>query len=630
MSGGRKVSISGEVSVVPGVNELVRRAERLGVLTPWHRYLLQQPQCGFGMLGICCRNCNMGPCRIDPSGFGPSVSVCGSDANTIIARNLLRMVAAGAATRSSHCREVLGLLKASVSGLGYGVSDFPRFAALASLYGVKDFRNPSAAVDALIRVLSPDFGGLEVRDRMLSVEVFAPQARLDRWGGESLIPRSVNDEVCDCIYMTHTGVNAEPRSLIRQALRTAVADSWGASRLTVEVMDALFGPPEPTESLIGLGVLRKGSINVVVSTDNPALSFGLVKVAKSSEGLRLAEEFGASSINVVGTCCTCGAVLAGAALPIACDLLTQEVAVLTGAADAVVVDYPCTTPYISEAAKKFHTKVVVAGGRIRVPGAEHVPFTTDSPLEACVRILKLAATAFSERGEVYIPPSATARGAMLGFSVDGIKRRLGGSLDPLLDAMRGGSVRGIVGIMGCANPKVRHGYSYLKLTEELIRRDVLVIGSGCWALAVGTHGLLSEEAVTAAGPGLRSFCREFKLPPCLHVGGCTDCSRILKLFAELARRVGCDLSELPVAVSATEWMSEKLVSMSMGVVASGIFTHLGTVPPVLGSFEMLSLITDGVEELCDGRFYIEPDPKLATDTIVKVIEGKRGRLGWGA
>ncbi len=630
MGAERRTSISGEVSIVPGVSELVSKAERIGVLTPWHRYLLQQPQCGFGMLGICCRNCNMGPCRIDPSGFGASVGVCGSDANTIIARNLLRMVAAGTATRSSHCREVLSFLKASVRGFGYGISDFPRFVKLASLYSVTELDSPVKAVEGFMRALSPDFGGLEGRERMLSIEVFAPESRVNRWGEAALMPKSISDEVCDCIYMTHTGVNAEPRSLIKQALRTAVADTWGASRLTVEVMDALFGPPEPRESLIGLGVLRKDSINIIVNTDNPALTYGLVKVARSSEGYRLAKEFGASGFNIVGTCCTCGAVLAGADIPIACDLLTQEITVLTGMVDAVVVDYPCTTPYISKVSKKFHTKVVIAGGRIRVPEAEHIPFAIDSPLEACANILKLAASAFSRRGEAWMPPSATAKRAVLGFSVEGIKKRLGGSLEPLLDAVREGSIRGMVGIIGCANPKVKHGYSYLRLTEELIKRDVLVIGSGCWALAVGTHGLLSEEAAVRAGAGLRSFCRDFKLPPCLYVGGCTDCSRILKLFSEIARSIDRDLSEIPVAVSATEWMSEKLVSMSMGVVASGILTHLGTVPPVLGSFEMLSLITDGIEELCDGKFYVEPDPELATDTIVKVIDSKRERLGWSS
>ncbi|WP_456366609.1 anaerobic carbon-monoxide dehydrogenase catalytic subunit [Thermococcus sp.] len=617
------------VSATKGVAELIEKAEEDGVKTAWHRLLEQQPQCAFGQLGVCCRNCAMGPCRIDPFGSGPTKGVCGAGADTIVARNLLRMIAAGAAAHSDHARDVVEVFKGVAEGKlkYYKLTDTEKLKSLAETLGIStEGKEEHEIAKELTAVLEWEFG--KPGDEPLRMLALAPKKRIKVWEKAGVLPRAIDREVCECMHRTHIGVDADPVSLLLHGVRTSIADGWSGSMMATYLSDILFGTPKPIKSEANLGVLKEDYVNIVVHGHNPILSTKIVEVAMSEEMQELAKKYGAKGVNVVGMCCTGNEVLMRLGVPLAGNFLMQELAVITGAVEAIIVDYQCIMPAIVDVAQCYHTKVITTEPKGHIPGAVHIEFNAEKADEIAKEIVKIAIENYPNRprDRMHIPKHKIEMVA--GFSVEAIVEALGGALEPLINALRDGTIKGIVGIVGCNNPKVKHNYSHVTLAKELIKRDVLVVGTGCWAIAAAMHGLMSPKAVDLAGPGLRKICEALNIPPCLHMGSCVDCSRILIALGALADALGVDISDLPVAGSAPEWMSEKAVSIGTYFVASGVFTHLGVVPPVMGSNRVTEILTEDVEDVIGGKFYVETDPVKAAETIYNVILQKRKKLGW--
>ena len=619
-----------QVSITPGVSDLLEKAEEEGIKTAWHRWLEQQPQCGFGLLGVCCRNCNMGPCRIDPFGYGPTRGTCGATADTIVARNLLRMIAAGAAAHSDHARDIVRVLRLLAEGRapGYRITDSEKLRSVATSLGVPvEGRDDMEILKDVLPILEGEFGKPNEGPLKL-LEALAPKKRVKVWEKLGVVPRAIDREICECMHRTHVGVDADPTSLLLHGVRTALSDGWSGSMMATLLSDILFGTPKPIKAVANLGVLKEESVNIVVHGHNPVLSMKVVEAAMSDEMLDYAKQFGARGVNVVGMCCTGNEILMRLGVPIAGNMLMQELAIITGAVEAMVVDYQCVMPAVVDVAGCYHTKVITTEPKMHIPGAIHIEFEPEKADEVAKRIVKVAIENYPNRAKdrVRIPKHRVE--LVAGFSVEAILNALGGTLDPLISALRDGTVKGIVGIVGCVNPKVRHNYSHVTLSRRLIENDILVVGTGCWAIAAAMHGLLSPEAAKNAGPGLRKVCESLGIPPCLHMGSCVDCTRILIALKALSEALGVDISDLPAAGSAPEWMSEKAVSIGTYFLASGVFTHLGTIPPVMGSPKVVKLLTEDIEDLIGGRFYVEPDPEKAAETIIEVIMEKRRRLNW--
>ena len=617
------------VSATKGVAELIEKAEEDGVRTAWHRLMEQQPQCAFGQLGVCCRNCTMGPCRIDPFGSGPTKGVCGASADTIVARNLLRMVAAGAAAHSDHARDVVEVFKGVAEGTlkYYKLTDTEKLKSLAEALGIStEGKDEHEIARELTEVLEWEFG--KPGDEPLKMLALAPKRRIKVWEKAGVLPRAIDREVCECMHRTHIGVDADPVSLLLHGVRTSISDGWSGSMMATYLSDILFGTPKPIRSEANLGVLKENYVNIIVHGHNPILSTKIAEIAMNEEMQKLAREYGAEGVNVVGMCCTGNEVLMRLGVPLAGSFLMQELAVITGTVEAIIVDYQCIMPAIVDVAQCYHTKVITTEPKGHIPGAIHIEFKPEKADKIAKEIIRIAIENYPNRPKdrVHIPKHKIEMVA--GFSVEAIVEALGGTLEPLINALRDGTIKGIVGIVGCNNPKVKHNYSHVTLAEELIKRDVLVVGTGCWAIAAAMHGLMSPRAVDLAGPGLKKICEALNIPPCLHMGSCVDCSRILIALGALADALGVDISDLPAAGSAPEWMSEKAVSIGTYFVASGVFTHLGVVPPVLGSQMVTELLTEDIEDVIGGKFYVETDPVKAAEIIYNVILQKRKKLGW--
>lgn len=612
----------------PATQSMLRVAEKRGYETAWDRFEAQQPQCGYGELGVCCRHCTMGPCRIDPFGdTGPKKGVCGATADTIVARGLLRMIAAGAAAHSDHGRDIAHtlLLTAEGKGGGYEIKDETKLHALAAEYEIStEGRTKEEIALDLARAVYAEFGNQEGPIRFTRR---APAARVELWQKLGIDPRGVDREIVESMHRTHIGVDNDPVNLILHGLRTSISDGWGGSMIATDLSDVLFGTPAPIKSEANLGVLKEDEINIVVHGHEPTLSEMIVAATQDPELLALAKEQGAQGISVVGICCTGNEVLMRHGVPLAGNFLQQELAIITGAVEAMIVDVQCIFPALPGLASCFHTKIISTSPKAKFPGATHIEFHEEHAYEIAKGIVREAVENYSNRNLdlINIPDEKTE--CMAGFSVEAIVGALGGTLDPLLDAVKSGAIRGIAGLVGCNNPRTRHDYSHITLVKELIKNDILVVNTGCNAIACAKFGLLQPEAADLAGEGLKAVCLALGVPPVLHMGSCVDISRILVACGAIANALGVDISDLPVAGAAPEWMSEKAVSIGTYVVASGIYTVLGVVPPVLGSLAVTQLLTDGAEGVIGAKFAVEPDPEKAAILIRRHVEGKRKALG---
>lgn len=613
-------------SIDKSVNKLIDKAENEGIELAWDRLEKQEPQCGFGLLGICCRNCNMGPCRINPFGDEPQKGVCGATADIIVARNLGRMIAAGAAAHSDHGRDIVHTLLLASEGKaqGYEVKDEVKLKSIASEFGIDTNRDKNDIAKDLAKAVMQEFGMEKGEIQFIER---APAKRKEIWKGLGILPRGIDREIVEMMHRTHIGVDNEHANIILHGLRTSLSDGWGGSMIATELSDILFGTPQPVKSQVNLGVLKEDAVNIIVHGHEPTLSEMIVLASKDSDLIDLAKKKGASGISLSGICCTANEILMRQGIPVAGNFLDQEVAIITGAVDAMVVDVQCIMPSLTEIAKCYHTEIISTSPKAKFSGAHHIEFHEEKGLDIAKEIIKKAIDNFPKRNKekVSIPDKPVELYA--GFSVEAIVGALGGKLDPLLDAIKAGQIKGIAAVVGCNNPKVTHDLCHVELTKKLIENDILVVETGCSAIANAKVGLLVPEAADKAGDGLKAVCEALGIPPVLHMGSCVDISRILVVAAAIANALGVDISDLPVAGAAPEWMSEKAVSIGAYVIASGVFTVLGTVPPVLGSAEVAGLLTSGAEGIIGAKFAVEMDPIKGANLIIDHIEAKRKGLG---
>ncbi len=609
--------------------EMLQRARDEDRQTAWDRFEQQHPQCKFGSEGLCCRVCHMGPCRIidkkSPTG------VCGADAGTIAARNVARMIAAGVAAHSDHGRDVAhALLLAAEGARDYKVKDPVKLRQVASDYGIAVDGADDAQVARAVgeRALS-EFGQQEGE---LALTERAPQRRVALWRKLGIMPRGIDREVVEIMHRTTMGVDTDHRNIIRQGLRCALADGWGGSMIATDLQDVLFGTPTPVRAQVNLGVLDREMVNIVVHGHEPTLSEVVVAAAHDPELQGLAKEKGAKGVNVAGICCTSNEILMRHGVPIAGNFLQQELAMMTGVVDVMMVDVQCIMPSLADLSRHYHTKLVTTSPKAKIPGVEHVEFSEERAMEVAKQIVRRAVENFEAReGEPFIPKEKMD--LVGGFTAESVFSFLGGTYRstyrPLNDAIMDGRLRGAAGVVGCNHPGVTHDWAHVEMAKELIKNDVLVVTTGCSAIADAKAGLLRpESAFELAGKGLQEICETVGIPPVLHLGSCVDNSRILMVLSNMVAEggLGEDISDLPVAGAAPEWMSEKAVAIGFYFVASGVYTVLNSPFPVTGSQDLTELLTEGLEDEVGGKFAFEENPIKAAHLMIEHIEAKRKLL----
>jgi carbon-monoxide dehydrogenase catalytic subunit len=622
-----------ERSIDKASQEMLKKAAEEKINLAWDRLEEMQPQCGFGSLGICCTNCNMGPCRIDPFGEGPRVGVCGAGVDTIAARNLLRHIAAGAAAHSDHGRDVTHTLFLLAKGEvhDYKVQDAQKLLDVARYLRIEVANKQQSQI--LKEVAEKALHEFGQQEGYLTFINRAPEKRQKIWQELGVIPRGVDREIVEAMHRVHMGVDADYKNIIMHGLRVSLSDGWGGSMFATEFQDILFRTPEPIIGKINLGVLKEDMVNIVVHGHEPVLSEQAVKASQDPELIELAKKYGAKGINLAGICCTANEILMRHGIPVAGNFLQQELAVLTGAVEVLMVDVQCIMPALKDVASCFHTKIITTSPKAKYPGVEYIEFKEKEAYQIAKEIIRIGVKNYKNRKKerVCIPKQATD--LIAGFTAEIVPKILGGTYRstyrPLNDAIISGRIRGLAGVVGCNNPKITHDWAHITMVKELIKNDVLVLQTGCSALASAKQGLMKPEAIYQyAGKGLREVCEAVGIPPVLHLGSCVDNSRILIAACKVLEEggLGEDISDLPAAGAAPEWMSEKAISIGFYFVASGVFTVLGKPFPIMGSKNIEKFLCQDLEGIVGGKFAFEEDPIKAAELMIRHIDFKRNAL----
>ena len=603
---------------------MLRKAERDGVETAWDRLEQQTPHCNFCESGLSCRNCTMGPCRISKKA---PLGVCGASADVVVARNFGRFLAGGAAGHSDHGRDCIEALYDVAHGLtkDYAIKDEAKLLRIAQELGLAtEGRSVLEVAQDLSAEFYSNFGS---RRQELSFTCRVPEKRKQLWRNLGITPRGVDREIAEMMHRTHMGCDNDAANTMLHSARTCLADGWAGSMIATEISDILFGTPSPRKSRVNLGVLKEDQVNILVHGHNPIVSEKIVEAVNDPELVALAMTKGATGINLAGLCCTGNELMMRRGIPMAGNHLMTELAIVTGAVELIVVDYQCIMPSLVTVGNCYHTKMVTTADKAKFTGAEHVKFEMHNGMAQARKVVRMAIERFPlrQKARVEIPQGPIE--LITGFSNEALLAAMGGSLTPLIEAIKAGKVRGAVAIVGCNNPKYQQDYVNVNLAKELIKRDILVLVTGCVTTASGKAGLLVPEAIAMAGPGLKEICGALGVPPVLHMGSCVDNARILQLAALLAQTLGTDISDLPLAGSSPEWYSEKAAAIGTYCVASGIYTHLGHPPNITGSAVVANLALKGLDDLVGACFGIEPDPFKAAELIDQRIRQKRRGLG---
>ena len=611
--------------------EAIQKAERDCVDLSFFRMDLQKNQCTYGTKGLCCRICHMGPCRITAKS---QLGVCGANADTIVARNFLREVAGGVASHSDHGRHLVLLLKKVGLGKGgsYTIKDEGALRKIAAWYGLDKPTVPT--LDLAIKLADILINEYTSQEDKLKTLKLAPLNRQGIWKKREVEPEGIDRMIVEAMHRTHMGVDHDYKNILMHAFRLAIANGWGGSRIASMVSDVLFGTPTPVRSSANLGILGEHTVNVLVHGHEPALSEMLAAASMDPEIKTYAKEAGSEGITLAGICCTANEILMRHGIPLAGNFLQQELAIVTGAIEMMLIDVQCCMPGLPDVAKGYHTKIVSTSSIAKTIGTTSTPFHTDHAYETARDLLKLAIDNFKNRDPRKVAIPKHSKPLIAGFSVESIKYMLGGtfrsSFRPLNDAIIQGRIKGVVGIVGCNNPKTKLDSYINTLTKELLKENILVLKTGCAAIASAKEGnLMPEAAFEFAGDGLREVCEAVGMPPVLHMGSCVDNTRLLETATEIIAEggLGDDLSDLPVVGVSPEWMSEKAIAISCYFVASGIDVILGNPFYISGSQNVSQFLNQETRDVFGASFHVQEDPHAAAITILQIINERREKLG---
>lgn len=620
-----------DITICESTQQMITKARKDGVELFFDRAEEMKP-CPIGNESACCKHCSMGPCRMNTKEPYARVGICGATIDTIMARNLGRMVAAGTAAHTDHGMAMLELFRGVIDGT---VKDF-QIKDTVKLKEVAESLDIATEGRSVKEIAEDLYQALELTYTQVNGEIplvkRVPAKTLETWRREGIVPRGAMREIMEMMHRTAIGVDQDYVNITKQISRTALADGWGGSMVSTEISDILFGTPAPVEVEVDMGVLKEDHVNIIVHGHEPILLEAMIVSAGAPSLLKMATDAGARGINLVGMCCSGLDVLSRHGIPHAGNFSSTEAVLVSGAVDAMTVDIQCIKQDLYNVAQSYDTVFITTNYRAKIEGALHIELNEHDPLECTDDIVIRAISRFkSRKGPIQIP-RRKAKG-IHGFSHEYIRYMLGGSFrsgyEPLNDNIINGRIRGVAGVVGCTNPRSKQDYSHVELVKELIKNDVLVVQTGCSQIALAKAGLTTPGAAALAGVGLAEVCETVGIPPVLGLGSCVDNSRILVALAEMVKTGGLGeaIADLPVAGCAPEWMSEKALAIGHYFVASGVYTVFGHTFPITKGTKFEQLLFEGLETKGFGKWGVADDPLEMARLMIAHIDKKRKALG---
>ncbi|WP_124065765.1 anaerobic carbon-monoxide dehydrogenase catalytic subunit [Clostridium sp. E02] len=598
--------------------------------TSHHRVEKQKTKCGFGLQGVCCRLCANGPCRITPE--SPR-GICGADGDTIVARNFLRAVAAGSGCYI-HIVEntALNLKKtAQMKGELKGLSALNHLADLFGIEESDDYRKAEKIADAVLADLyKPEYVEMELTQKV----AYAP--RVKRWRELGIMPGGAKSEVFKGVVKCSTNLNSDPLDMLVDCLRLGVSTGVYGLTLTNLLNDVLLGQPQLRMAPVGLRVINPDYINIMITGHQHTIFVDLQERLISPEAIEKAKAVGAKGFKLVG--CTCvgqDLQLRGAHYTEVFDghagnNYTSEAILATGAIDAVLSEFNCTLPGIEPICDALNIKQICLDDVAKKSNAELMKFDFDHREDQSNDIIDKVIKSYKERRSTVplnLLPDHGNNNTLTGVSEGSLKEFLGGSFKPLIDLIVSGDIKGIAGVVGCSNLTAGgHDVLTVELTKELISKDIIVLTAGCSSGGLENCGLMTPEAAELAGPKLKAVCKKLGIPPVLNFGPCLAIGRLEIVATEIAAELGVDLPQLPLVLSAAQWLEEQALADGCFGLSLGLPLHLGLPPFVTGSKVAVKVLTEGMKSLTGGQVIINSDAKESADILEQIILEKRTGL----
>lgn len=625
----------GRVSYHDSVEEMLKRIRGDGMSNVFDRYELQEKiRCKFCLQGLSCKLCSQGPCRINEKG-GQDKGVCGIGGDAMAMRELLLHNIMGAGTYSHHAYEAYRTLKATAQGkTPFQLKDTDKLKWLCGKVGINTNKDFNAMAGELADLLDSEMSKGPEKPSIM-VEAFAPAKRKDVWKRLDIYPAGVVHEEQNCVASCLTNVDGDYASLAKKALRLGLATIYTAQIGLEMVQDILFGTPQPHEVNTDLGIMDPEYVNIVFNGHQPWVGVATLEKARTPEVQKKARDAGAKGLRIVGSIETGQELLQrfdvdDVFVGLMGNWLTIEPLLATGTVDVLAMEENCSPPAIDQYAEKYQITLVSVSTIIGVPGMQYrMPYNPQDVKGMADRLIELGIENFKKRKGTIVPmvPKKVQK-AIAGFSTEAVLQALGNKLDPLVEVIAAGKIKGVVALANCST--LRNGpqdWNTINLTKELIKRDILVVSGGCGNHALEVAGLCSLEAREMAGAGLKEVCGLLKIPPVLSFGTCTDTGRISMLVTALADHLNVDIPDLPIAVTAPEWMEQKATIDGIFALAYGAYTHLSPTPFITGAPNLVKLLTEDVEGLTGGRIALGDDPKEVADAMEAHIIKKRKGLG---
>ncbi|MGC8816894.1 MAG: anaerobic carbon-monoxide dehydrogenase catalytic subunit [Candidatus Hadarchaeum sp.] len=628
------------ISYHPSVLRAYERIKRDGITNIWDRYEAQglggdpDRRCPFCQAGTRCDLCSNGPCRADAS--TGKRGVCGITADGMAARMSLLRNILGASTYHYHTEQTIKTLRATAEGKTmFEIREPGKLRNFAERLGV-DVSGPIDEIALrLCDFVESDFNRSYTEPSQI-VRALAPEPRQELWRRLGIFPGGIYGELLLATSSCLTNVDGYYVSLSLKAMRLSIAMAYQSQIVNEFCQDVLYGIPRPHRMRVDLGVLDPDYVNVLPNGHEPFLGFALVQLARRPEWQERAQAAGAKGLRVIANIET------GQEMIQRCEMddvfygftgnwIMQEAVLASGCVDLFAADMNCSMPIDPLYAQRYKFKLVPVSELVAFEGVEdRVNYDPEKAEQQAAQLLQMAIDNFRERKASVEPIfGLPTREAVVGFSTESILEALGGTLDPLLEAIKRGTLRGVVGLVSCTTLR-DHGQDVhsVALAKELIKRDLLVLSMGCGNAAMQVAGLCSPEAKELAGPGLRKICEALKIPPVLSYGTCTDTGRLADLLAEISKSLGgVDISDLPVAAAAPEYMEQKATIDAIFSLALGLFTYVNPIPTVTGAPSLVKLLTCDCELVTGGKINVEKDPVKAADAILAHVESKRKKLG---
>ncbi len=614
------------------INESYEKIHADGVTTVFDRYESQKRKCGFCEKGLSCVLCSMGPCRLSEKA---PLGACGIDANGMAMRNMLHRNIMGTTAYAYHANEAFKTLKLTAEGkTPYDIKDPEKLKAFASQLGIDTERDVKEIAIDLADFLLEELK-MDSDEESKLVETMAPGGRKDLWRKLGIFPGGAYKEAVDNAAASMTNVDTDFVSLAKKAMRMGISTAYTAQMPLEVVQDILFGTPAPHMSKVDLGIIDPAYVNIAVNGHEPFVGAELIRLARQEKYQEMAREAGAKGLRIVGSIET-GQELQqrfevdDVFVGMTGNWISQEFALATGGIDVFAADMNCTLPTLAAYEDRYTTTIVPVSKLVRIKGIKDYGLDYDPTkvTEQAEELIRLAIENFKKREGKGVHVTERRQDAMVGFSIESILQALGGSLDPLLDAIKSGQIKGVTALVSCSTLKNGPQDSMtVEVARELIKRDILVLGMGCGNAALQVAGLESLEAQELAGDGLKAVCKALGVPPVLSFGTCTDTGRLAQLITAVADALGVDVPALPIAATAPEYMEQKATIDALFAVAFGVYTHVAPLPPVSGGAELVKLLTQDVEDITGGKLAVEADARAAADGIEAHILEKRKALG---